>query len=74
MKATLTFDLDDPDDRQAHLRCVSVDRVMMALDEWLRWSRSQLKHAEQPADLETARDKMFACLAEEGINLDDLWS
>ena len=33
MKATLEFNLDDPDDRQAHLRCVkSLDMAIALFD------------------------------------------
>ena len=33
MKATLTFNLDDPDDRMAHLRCVKSLEMAIALFE-----------------------------------------
>lgn len=33
MKATLTFNLDDPDDRMAHLRCVKSLDMAIALFE-----------------------------------------
>ena len=78
MKAILEFNLDDHDDRQAHLRCVkSLDLVLFILkiDNELR---SKLKHGNledgQYEILDKFRDEFYQEMNQKGINIDDLIS
>ena len=78
MKAILEFDLNDHDDRQAHLRCVkSLDLVLFILkiDSDLR---SKLKHGNledgQYEILDKFRDEFYQEMNQKGINIDDLIS
>jgi hypothetical protein len=78
MKAILEFDLDDHDDRQAHLRCVkSVDLVLFILD-MEQELRSKLKHGDlddkEYKILSEFKDTFYAVLNNKGINIDDLIS
>jgi len=76
MKAILEFDLNEHDDRQAHLRCVkSLDLVLFILkieDEL----RSKLKHSDledgQYEILDKFRDEFYQEMNQSGINIDDL--
>ena len=78
MKAVLKFDLEDPDDRMAHLRCV--ESTNMALVLW-NFNYNTVKTAEN----EIAEKKLDAyqtldylmqrfrdLLEEEGILIDEL--
>ncbi len=75
-KATLTFDLNDPDD-QCKYRCAS-----KATDMWLvlwdldQWLRRQHKYDAGEIDLEEAgwsvRQKLHQILDDYGVNLDEL--
>lgn len=51
MKATLEFDLDDFDDREIHLRCITVDKYIAVLEELKSELRSILKYDTMDTDL-----------------------
>lgn len=72
MKATLTFDLSDPDDAARHRRCTQADRAYDALWTYDEWLRGKIKY-DNCEDLQTARDKLHETLDDCGITLDD-WS
>ena len=42
MKATLEFNLNDPDDREAHLRAIHADAMWAALVKIAWWSKHQV--------------------------------
>jgi len=42
MKATLTFDLDEPDDKIEHLRCVQSSELYSAVFDFIQNSRKRL--------------------------------
>ena len=46
MKATLTFDLDIPEDRDAHFRCVKANDLVLCLAEFRTQLFSQFKYDE----------------------------
>jgi len=73
MKATLEFNLDDPDDRMSHLRCVkSLD---MAITLWIIKTnlRRYLQVSEENEEFyELVKESISNILTDEGINLDEL--
>lgn len=67
--ATLTFDLNDPDDKRAHLECVKAPNVIMVvydLNEFLRekmkWDETLTE--EQYKVYETISDKLHEIVNE----------
>jgi hypothetical protein len=77
-KAILEFDLNDPDDTQAHLRCVkSLDLVLFIL-KIEGELRSKLKHGQltdcQYDTLDKFRETFYEEMNERGINIDELIS
>ena len=79
--ATLTFDLNDTDDRQEHLRCVkSLDMALVIWDivyEVKKRTERQLEASETSTDAEfQLHEKIFEeihdTLNERGIKIDDL--
>jgi hypothetical protein len=78
MKAILEFDLNEPDDIQAHLRCVkSLDLVLFIL-KIEGELRGKLKHGNltdcQYETLDKFRDEFYQEMNQRGINLDELVS
>lgn len=78
MKATLEFDLNDPDDTQAHLRCVkSLDLVLFILKIEAEL-RGELKHGQltdcEYKTLDKFRDTFYQEMNARGINTDELVS
>ena len=76
MKATLEFDLDEGQDKAAHLRCVkAVNRAkaLWAMDQYLR---GLIKYGELDdavyKTLEETRDKLREIMSENSIDLDEL--
>jgi hypothetical protein len=79
--ATLTFDLNDTDDRQEHLRCVkSLDMALVIWDivyEVKKRTERQLENSETSTDAEfQLHEKIFEeihdTLNERGIKIDEL--
>ena len=46
MKATLTFDLDSPEDADAHLRCIKANDLVLCIAEFRAQLFSQFKYDE----------------------------
>jgi hypothetical protein len=59
MKAELKFDLDDLDDRQAHLRCIKSLDMACVLFEFSANSRKRIEH------------KFFNSIKDDGIHRDN---
>ena len=72
MKATLNFDLDDADDKMAHLRCTKALDLALALLHFDQWLRSQIKYNEK--DYQSIRDELYKIMEEYDINLETLTS
>ena len=73
MKATLEFDLNEPDDIKSHLRCVKA--LDMALALWhIRMMRKDLEHLEDVNELttENVMSKIFEILDDHSLNTDEL--
>lgn len=64
MTATLTFNLDDPDDRKAHLRCVKSTDMAIALFEIMNNSDINVR------DIEHYKENIMQATA--AINIDEL--
>ena len=80
MKAILEFNLDDHDDRLAHMRCVKALDMSLALWEIKYNLKRKLENSfldEEKDDmyfkaLDTIFDKICDEINDRGINLDDL--
>ena len=79
-KATLEYDLDEIDDRDAHLRAIKSLSLTIALWEMDQHLRSELKYGTREGELseeayraiERTREKLREILDDNGIVLDDL--
>lgn len=72
IKATLEFDIVDPEARKAHLRAILADEMALALLDFANYTRNELKYKDQPDNLEEARKNFFSILESRGIDLDVL--
>ena len=79
MKATLEFDLNDPDDRMAHLRCVKSLDMAIALFEILHNTKKGIcyrlegKNITDPYEaVEMLMDKIWDDAKAQGLNIDEL--
>lgn len=79
MKAKLTFDLGDPDDRQAHMRAIKAHDLAAVLWELVHNTHKKAEMAaEQDPDMSPFRmiDEIYAelhnMLEAHSINVDDL--
>lgn len=75
MKAQLNFDLDDPEDRMNHMRCVKALDMALALWDISYRMLKELEHAEdfgKPITREIVGEKISDILDNNGINLDEL--
>jgi hypothetical protein len=72
MKAILKFDLDNPEDKIDHLRCVHSTDMAMFIWElkhnfWRKW-----KHDETDFNLDNYKDALYELMQEYNINIDNL--
>jgi hypothetical protein len=78
MKAILSFDLDDHDDREAHMRCIKALDLCLLLHDLDNELRGKIKHAteDDPEDfirgLENARIILYGLMEHRNINFDEL--
>lgn len=78
MKATLEFNLDDSEDKRAHLRCVKALDLCIALWDMDQHLRSETKYAPDSMSsevyeaLENTRDKLHEIMNDNNIDLDEL--
>jgi len=80
MKATLEFDLDNPDDKMEHMRCVKATDMAIVLFEIThnlkRTLESRFESQPQPRDefdgIEEAFREIYKLMDGHGINLDEL--
>ena len=78
MKAILEFNLDEQDDRVAHLRAVKALDVAIALWDIEQHLRAQTKYAPDSMSsevydaLQETRDKFYEIMNERSIDLDEL--
>ena len=76
MKATLEFDLEEGQDKTAHLRCVKAVIMAVALWDMDQYLRGLIKYGELDdatyKTLEETRDKLREIMSENSIDLDEL--
>jgi len=79
MKATLEFDLNDPDDRMEHFRCVKSLDMAIVLFEILHNTKKYVgnqienKNVTDPYEAaEMVMEKIWDDAKEHGINMDEL--
>ena len=77
MVAKLEFDLDDIDDRMAHLRCVKSTDMALMLWGINQKIRSKLKYSDDLSEdelhqWEVMQDEFYSIADDYGINLDEL--
>lgn len=78
MKAKLTFDLDDAEDRRAHLRCVKSLELVLIIYDINQELRSRTKYAPDSTSedelkaLYSVRDFIFQKLSEYNVDLDEM--
>ena len=76
MKATLEFDLDEGQDKAAHLRCVKAVNMAIALWDMDQYLRAKLKHGELEdgayGALSHARETLRDIMNDHSIDLDEL--
>jgi len=78
-KATLEFDLSEPDDVQAHKRAVKSLDLVLALWDIDQYLREQVKYNESLSKeaydaLDKAREELYNILRNRNISFDDLIS
>jgi len=78
MKAELTFDLDQPADREAHMRCVKATELALCLWDLDQWLRTEIRRKSTSAELcityQSIRDILHELMDHHGINLEELLS
>jgi len=74
MKAILEFNLDEPEDRMAHLRCVKSTDMAIVLFEIIYNFRKEIENIDTDEKLDLFYDKLNAIMEEQGINIDELIS
>ena len=76
MKAILEFDLWDPDDKEAHLRCVKALDMALALDEIKSYicNRYNESDDDDTIKIKDVYDKIIGELDRRGVYPDELVS
>jgi len=74
MKAILEFNLDEPDDRMAHLRCIKSTDMAIVLFDIVYNLRKEIENIDTDEKLNLFYDKLNAIMEEQGINIDELIS
>lgn len=78
MEAILKYNLDDFDDRKAHLRCIKSLDIACVIFEFLRNSRKKIENREYSKDsdvfdgIEATYSEFYRLLEENNINIDEL--
>jgi hypothetical protein len=75
MEALLKFNMDNPDDQMAHLRCVKSLDMALVIWEFIRNSRKKLEDREFKDSyeaIEATYERFFELLEEHDINIDKL--
>ena len=75
MKAKLKFDLDNPEDKMEHMRCVKATDMALMLWDIKQKIRSKLKYSEDLSEdelyqWEVMQDEFYSIADDYGINLD----
>jgi len=71
MQATLTFDLDEPEQRTEHLRCVKALDLAITLFD-IEQALRLLRKADSEITIEEVEELFYAKLSENNVNLQEL--
>lgn len=80
MKGTLEFNLDEPEDEIAYMRCVKAKDMALALWDVDQYLRAKTKYAPDSMSPEVyeslleTRDKLREIMSDNNIDLDELMS
>lgn len=76
MRATLSFNLNDPDDIEAHMRCVKATEITLALWSIINHVRTSVDHSEDGKHIDgyALMDNVQESLEKYDINIDHLIS
>ena len=81
MKATLSYNLNDPDDRMAHLRAVKSLDMASALFDITRNLKKKIEHRYEDIDntnndvfdgIEAVFDEIYNILEDNNVDIDEL--
>jgi len=77
MKAKLEFDLDNPDDKMEHMRCIKATDMALMFWDIKQKIRRKLKYNEDLSEdelhqWEVMQDEFYSIADDYGINLDEL--
>jgi hypothetical protein len=77
VKGKITFDMSDPDDRKAHLRCVKSLDMALVLWTFMRQTRKEFENNTMSSEdfysgVEQTFEKFNELLEEYSINIDEL--
>jgi len=73
MKATLNFDLSDPEEQEQHRKTLKAEAMHSALREFGEYLREQVKYQTEDTrdDTYAIREKFYSVMSEHGITLED---
>lgn len=74
MKAILQFDLNEPEDKEAHLRATKATDAYLVLLDIMNEFRTVYKYGQDPVAAqyaETWRDKLIELMRDRNIDLDN---
>jgi hypothetical protein len=77
MEAILKFNLDNPDDKMEHMRCIKATDMALMLWDIKQKIRRKLKYNEDLSEdelhqWEVMQDEFYSIADDYGINLDEL--
>lgn len=71
MVATLTFNMEDPDDESAHKLCLKALELALVLSEMDNWLRNEIKYCDKN-DYQAVRDKLCEFMVGHTVDLGEL--
>ena len=75
MQAELKFNLDEPDDVQAHLRCVKALDMALCLWDFSKFIRNEDKYSQESSiSIEAVKNEFNDLLEKYDLNFDSLIS
>jgi hypothetical protein len=72
MKATLQFNLDNPDDEMAHMRCVKAKDMALAIWDIQQRLREWMKKSDDVILIDEAQSAINLIIESYDINIDEL--
>lgn len=73
MKATIEFDLNDPDERRQHAQYLSAPKMAAALYDFAQKIRDKRKYSEQDTwEIVDVSEAFYQALADNSVDLDEV--